>query len=149
MRHLIHAPVAGRTANAFLHVNAVIEKNEIGQLIDALPMEWLLRRETLPDRREHGRLRPNLRMTGHAGFGRRHAGECGFFDGRMAITAIDAEPGNVMLMAERHWLRDRNILFGRIGRAIHRYTTPQNRKNPRNTATTVTRAKLLLLFAKI
>src|ERR1043165_430908 len=40
-RHLIDSPVTGRTSNSFLNVNAVVEKDEIRQLIDPLPMQWL------------------------------------------------------------------------------------------------------------
>src|SRR5262249_55646047 len=47
------------------------------------------------------RIRPDLRMTGHAGFSRRKTSEGRFLDARVAIATIDSEAGNVMLMAER------------------------------------------------
>jgi len=70
-RHLLDVAVAGGTADAFLNVNAVIEENEIGRLIHAIPFQRLPGREALSNRREHRCIAPDLRMTRHAGFGRR------------------------------------------------------------------------------
>jgi hypothetical protein len=111
--------MAGRTADPLLDVNAVIEENEIGQLIDTRPLDRLLRRQALPHRRENRRILPYLRMTGHAGFGRRQSGKRGFLDRGMAITAVEAETRDVMLMTERDRLRQRHVLLGGIRRTIN------------------------------
>src|SRR5262245_41461664 len=46
-RHLIHTPVAGRTADTFVYVNAVIEINVIWQVVDAGPFNRLAGSEAL------------------------------------------------------------------------------------------------------
>src|ERR1051325_6214620 len=74
-RHLIDAPMAGSAADAFARVNAVVEPDVIRKIIDAVPLERRLRGETLPYRREHGRVRKNLRVATHARLARGHAGE--------------------------------------------------------------------------
>ena len=118
-RHLIHPPVTGGTASALLHVNAVIEINNIRQLIDAGPMERLLSRDALSHRLQHVSFGPDLRMTGQAGFGGRQARESGSFDGGVAVTTIKTESGDVVLMAKWDGLRERHILFSRIRRSIY------------------------------
>src|SRR4051812_9572125 len=117
-RHLVHGAVAGGAADAFPHVNAVIEKNEIGQLIDARPLNGLLTRQAIAHGRQDGRVPPHLRMTRHAGFRRWDARERRRFDRRMAVTAVDAESADVMLMTEGRGLGEWNILLRGIRRAI-------------------------------
>ena len=56
-------------------------------------------------------------MTGHARFGGRHSREGRFFNGRVAVTAVDSIISDVMLVAELYRLRSRNVLVRRIGRA--------------------------------
>ena len=38
-RHLIDAAVAGRTTDSFRDMDAVIEENVIGQIVDAVPLQ--------------------------------------------------------------------------------------------------------------
>src|SRR5207245_7518762 len=40
-RHAIHGPVARRAADAFVDVNAVIEVDEVRQIVDARPQDRL------------------------------------------------------------------------------------------------------------
>src|SRR3954470_2332468 len=58
-------------------------------------------------------------MAGHAGFGGRQAGKGGLLDRRVAIPAVQAQTGGMMLVAEWDRLRQRDILLSRIGRAIN------------------------------
>lgn len=53
-------------------------------------------------------------MAVHAGFGRRHPGRGRRFDGRMAITAIDAVVADVMFMGKLNRLLSRNERLGNI-----------------------------------
>ena len=110
--------MARDTADALLDMNAVIEKNEIRQLIDAVPFNGLAAREAFPHRRQDRRILPDLRMTGHAGLRGRQPGEGGILNGRVAITAIDSEAGYVVLVTERHGLGEGNRLRGGVRRAI-------------------------------
>ena len=48
-RHLIHLPVAGRAANAFIDVNAVIEIDEVREIVYPGPVD---RFAGLPNYRE-------------------------------------------------------------------------------------------------
>lgn len=125
-RHPVHRSVACRAADALLNVYAMIEEDKIGKLIDALPVNWLARREALANWREHGRVLPDLRMASHTGFGRWDAGEGGFLNGSVAITAIQSESRHVMFVTERRWLRKWHVDPGRIRRAIDRvYDAPE------------------------
>src|SRR5438045_566080 len=45
-RHLIDAPVARRATDSFRDVNAVIEPDVIGQVIDTVPLQGSVRGET-------------------------------------------------------------------------------------------------------
>ena len=49
-------------------VDAVVEKNKIRRVVDAVPAQRLFLRQTFANGREHGRVFPDLRMAGHAGF---------------------------------------------------------------------------------
>ena len=99
-------------------MNAVIEVDVIGQIMDAVPLQRVIAGETLADGREHWRVVPNLCVTRHAGVGAWQTSKGRLFDGGVTITAIDAVIANVMFMAERHRLIQRNIDIGRVGRPI-------------------------------
>lgn len=99
-------------------MDAVIEVDVIGQIMDAVPLQRGIARETLADGREHWRVVPNLRVTRHAGVGAWQTGKGGLFDGGVTITTIDSVIANVMFVAERHRLIQRNIDIGRVGRPI-------------------------------
>ena len=85
---------------AFLHVDAVVEIDEAGQIIDPVPAERLVGAVTFADRLQHGAADPNLPVAVHAGFRGRNAGERGVFHRGMAIAAIDAQNADVVLVAE-------------------------------------------------
>src|SRR5205823_2460982 len=71
-----------------------------GKLMDAIPRQRFAAPIALAHRLEHRTVRPNLRVAVHADLARRNARECRCLDGRMAVTAIDAKAGDMMLMAE-------------------------------------------------
>ena len=74
-RHLIDAPVAGGAPDALGHVNAVIEIDVVGQIMDPIPLQRHASGETRANRRKHLRICPNLRMTRHARFSGWHSSE--------------------------------------------------------------------------
>jgi hypothetical protein len=98
--HLIDSTVAGRTADAFVHMNRVIEISEVRKIVDANPLQRLTRLETGANRFQVRTVGPDLFMTIHAHCGRGHARRRCSLDGCVAITAIDTIIANVMLMAE-------------------------------------------------
>src|ERR1700704_2192261 len=106
-------------------MNAVIEVNEIGQVIDPVPDERFAAAETFTDRFEHGGASPNLRMTIHAGPSGRNAGKTGNLHRSVAIAAIDTESTNVVLMTEGRRLRPGHPGVGHIRRALDLRRRPE------------------------
>ena len=47
--HLIDAAMAGHATDAHRHVNAVIEVDVIGKIVNPFPFDWLTRRLTFPN----------------------------------------------------------------------------------------------------
>ena len=114
-RHLIHGAVATDTPDSLLNVDAMVEIHEVGQLMDSTPADRRIGSQTLTNRLQQRRFRPDLRMTSHAGLGRRHPSERRFFDRGMTIPAINSKACNVVLMAEGYRLIDRYPNLRRIG----------------------------------
>src|SRR5205085_2286785 len=99
-RHLIHAPVTGRATDAFVHMYAVIEIDVVGQVVYARPLDGLI---SAPTRAHDLKVRtvvPDLRVTVHAGLGRRHAGPCRRFDRRVTVATVYAVVADVVLVRE-------------------------------------------------
>jgi hypothetical protein len=117
-RHFVHTTVTRRTTDAFVNVNAVIEVNEARQIMNARPLDRAIRAEALAHRRQHGAVRPDLRMAVHADLGCGYAGERARLDGGVAVTAIDAVVADVMLMTERNRLDTSDADFSDIGRLV-------------------------------
>ena len=103
-RHLIDSTVATHTRNAPIDVRAVIEIDVIGNARHLLPDNRLGILSAVSNGLQQRGIRPDLRVTGHAGFRRWNAGVRRRVDARVAVTAIDSQFSNVVLMAERYWL---------------------------------------------
>src|SRR5579862_8250688 len=106
-------------------MNAVIEVDEIRQVIYAGPMQRLTGAIARPHRLQRRACRPDLRVTIHTCFGGRDVGKTGRFHGGMAVAAIQPHSAYVMRVAERHRLLARLRCPGIVVRGI------QNGKNPR------------------
>ena len=103
-RHLIDRAVAIVAAYSLIDVNAVIEIDKIRKLVHAHPLQRFSAAVALANGLKIGRIGPDLGVAVDAGLRRRNSGKTGLLDRRMAIAAIDSEPGHVMLMAERNRL---------------------------------------------
>src|ERR1035438_1535119 len=68
-------------------------------------------------------------MAVHASLGRRNAGKARSFYGSMAITAVDAEPGNMVLVTEWDRLRPAHPGISDIRRALNLIRHPAERGN--------------------
>ncbi len=114
-------------------VNAVIEKNEVRELVHSRPLKRLSRAVTRAHRLQQLRVGPDLRMAVHAGARRRNACEARDFNRGVAIAAIDTQTGNVMLMAEGHGLRLAHACISDVGRALnlHRHPTQSGQHEDR------------------
>jgi hypothetical protein len=107
--HLINWTVARGAANAFVHVNAVIEENKIREIIDTIPTQAFVVDQTPAHEREQWRIRPDLRMTTHASLRGGNTSESGSLDGRMTKPAIQSQSADVVLVAEWDRLRPRDV----------------------------------------
>src|SRR5437763_7502193 len=96
--------VASGASNALVHVNAVVEVNEVGEIVNTPPFNGTAAGPTIANRLGKGRVRPDLRMARHACFGRGEAGKMRGLNAGMAVAAIDAVIFHVMLVAEWNWL---------------------------------------------
>src|SRR5207249_10803573 len=98
-RHVVHPPVAGDAANSLIYVNVVIEVDELGQIVNALPGDRFAAAKTGPDRLQHGAAEPDFLMAVHARLGWRDARKSGILDRGMTVAAIDAKLADVVLVA--------------------------------------------------
>ena len=131
-RHLVDLAVAGDAADALVDMNAVIEIDEIGQVVHPHPLDRAVGAVALAHRLEHRRVRPDLRVAGHAGLGRRNAGKRAFLDRPVAMAAVDAEPLHVMLVAERNRLLARHAGARHIRRTVQSHQKPQKSAQEEN-----------------
>jgi hypothetical protein len=129
-RHLVHLPVAGRAANTFVDVNAVIEIDVIRQPVDANPLNRFIRSITFAYWLQISGVVEENGMAIHAGLGGRNPGGGGGFDAGMTIPAIDAVVANVVFVAELDGLLARDVLIRQIGSAgqAHHTTKGQGRE---------------------
>src|SRR5512140_2117078 len=108
--------MAGCAADSLRDMNAMVEINIVGDSIDAHPVQRLMLRETVANRLQDGRIRPDLRMTGHANMRWRKSGKCVALNACMAIPTIETQSANMMFMAERHWLSGHDVLLCSVRR---------------------------------
>src|SRR5712691_612043 len=128
-RHLVDGAVAGVAAHTFIDMNAVIEEDEVGKLVHPRPLQRLPRAVAGADRLQQFGIGPDLRMAVHASLGGRNTGEARGLDRGVAVAAVNAESGDVMLVAERHRLRPAHSGIGDVGRALHLHRDPAERGN--------------------
>src|SRR5579862_2049654 len=122
-RHLIDGAVAGVAADSLINVNAVIEIDEVRELVNARPFERTAAAETLAHRLEIGRIGPDLRVAVHARLRRRNAGKARRLDRGMTVTAVDPKTGDVVLVAERNRLRLADSGVGNVRSALQQHQT--------------------------
>ena len=113
-RHSIHRPVTRSATHALADMNAVIEVNVVGQIVDAGPHDGFAGAEALAHRLKRRAAGPDLRMAIHAGLGRWNIGERRTLHRRVAIAAIDSQASHVMLMAKGNGLLDRSFGARRV-----------------------------------
>src|SRR5271154_6644057 len=126
-RHLVDWTVAGVAAHTLIDMNAVVEINEVRKLVHPRPLQRLASTVAGADGFEQLSIRPDLRVAVHAGLGGRNARETRSLNRSMAVAAVDAESGNVMLMAERRRLRLAHSGVGDVRRTLHLHCHPSER----------------------
>jgi hypothetical protein len=128
--HLIDLAVTGRAAHAFVHVNAVIEINEVRQTMHANPLDGFISAITFAHRLQIPDIVEQHGMAIHAGFGGRDSGGSGCLDAGMTVAAINTVISNVVLVAELDRLLARDVLVRQIRSAgqTHHTTKSQSRE---------------------
>src|SRR6185436_3784274 len=74
-RHPVHLSVTSGAAHPFVHMDAVIEVHEVGEIVDAVPLERAAGAEALADWLEERAVRENLWVAVHPRPRRRDDGE--------------------------------------------------------------------------
>jgi hypothetical protein len=98
-------------------MRGVVEVDEIREVVHAPPGDGNPADQALADGFKHLRLGPELRVTGHAGLGRRQSGKGGLRDSRVAIAAVDAQSSDMVLVRERNRLSQGAVLLREVGGA--------------------------------
>jgi hypothetical protein len=104
--HLIDGPMARRAADTFVHMDRVIEIDEIGDVGDTIPGDGLAREIAPAHGLEHRALVPYLVVATHAEIGGRYARRRGRRGVLVAVETIDAVVLHVMPMIELDGLFD-------------------------------------------
>jgi hypothetical protein len=107
-----------------MHVNAVIEVDELGQIVNARPLDGPAGPVALPNRFKFLARGPHFPMTIHANLSRRDVRERRYFDSVMAVPAINAEAARVVFVAECDRLFARNVLHHLVRRADDHSSQP-------------------------
>jgi hypothetical protein len=111
-RHLVDAAMAGFAAHALLHMDAVIEVDKIGKIVNSHPGDRLIGPIAGANHFQLRTVGPDLRVAIHTSLGRRDVGKPGIFDGGVTVAAIDTHGANMVRMAELDGLHAGHALIG-------------------------------------
>ena len=103
-------------ADALLDVDAVVEIDEVGKIVDASPVQRFVIAEAGPHRLEKRGVGEQNRMAVHARLRRWNSRERRRLDRRVTVPAVDAVVGHVVHVAELQWLLDEDFLPRHIAR---------------------------------
>jgi len=98
--HIVDLPMAGRAANAFCYVNAVVKVGKLRNVVNAFPFDGLVVAEAGPDGLKIRAVCPDLAVSVHTRLGRRQTGRRRRLNRGVTVAAIDTVIANVVLMAE-------------------------------------------------
>lgn len=114
--HLIDAPMTSRAIDPGLHVNAVVEVDEVRNIVNAFPPDRLIGLPAPAHGFELRAIEPHLAVAAHAQLRGRNTGMCRALGAAVAVQAIDRVVTNVMAMVELDWLLDRRAAVRRVRR---------------------------------
>ena len=112
--HLVDPTVTGFAADSFMYVDTMVEINKVRQVVYARPLERSIFSQACSHRFESWTVRPHLFMAVHADFCGRNPRERASLDADMTISAIYAETGYMVLMAEWYRLLTDDILVADV-----------------------------------
>src|SRR5262249_38754280 len=116
--HAVDAAVARSAADTLVHVHAVVEVDEVGQIVHPDPADRFVVTPARAHRLEERALRPDLRVAVHARLRRGDAGEGGDVDAGVAVATVDTELAGMVLVAELDGLLPGDALAGDVAAAI-------------------------------
>ena len=103
-RHQVNSPVTSRAPHALVYVNAVIEINEVGKVVNARPLDGVTCAPALADWFQIRTVCPNLRVAIHTGLRGRDSRIRELLNSGVTVAAIDPVIAGVMLVAELNGL---------------------------------------------
>jgi hypothetical protein len=103
-RHLVNPPVASFATHAVAHVNTVIKKDKIREIVQAVPSEGFSGSIAGASRLQNFGIGIKLGMTGHTSVSGGNSGKGRVFHRGVAVATLDAYFANVVLVAERDGL---------------------------------------------
>ena len=110
--------MAGVAADALIDVDAVIEIDEVGQLVDPRPLQRLAGAVAVAHRLQHCALVQICEWQFMQVLVGGIPAKLEVFHRSVAVTAVDPQPGDMMLMAERHRLRLAHSCIRDVGRTL-------------------------------
>jgi len=115
--HLIDRAMTGGAANAFVHVNAVIEVDVVGQAVDLDPLNRLVAAKAFSNGFQIADIVEENGMAIHAGFGGGNACVGGTFHAGVTVAAVDTDVSDMVLVAKLDGLIAGHAFVGDIGGA--------------------------------
>jgi len=113
-RHLVNLSVTGHAPHTLVEMNAVIKVNKVRQIVNADPFDGFVFAEARADGLEHRCVRPDLRVTVHAGLGWGQTCKRAVFYGCMTIPAINAEATDMMLVLKPNVIGPKATQLGKV-----------------------------------
>ena len=116
-------------ANPLRHVNAVIEVHVVRQVVYSNPANGTVTAKNLAHRFQHRRVIPDLRVAVNTGFGRRNIRKRRIFNSGVAVTAVNAQTSDMMLMTKGNGLFDGNLGARRVRGSVELRPRPHEKRN--------------------
>lgn len=114
-RHLVNLAMARCTADPFLHMDAVIEVNKIGQIVDSNPLKRFAGAIAVSNGLKDGCFSPNLGMAAHARMCRGNPRIGADLHGTVTVAAINPQSIHVVFVTEHHRLFAEHVDLAEVG----------------------------------
>jgi len=115
-RHGPHGTVARGAAYSLVHMNAVVEIDEIRQTVHLDPLDGFIASIALTDWVKVGGSTEQNRMAVHTNLRWGNSRISGGFHARVAVSAVDPVVADMVFVAKLHRLRLRDELIGHVRR---------------------------------
>src|SRR5436309_534453 len=133
-RHAIDLAMTRRAADPLVDVDAVVEVDEIRQIVHARPLDRFAGAEALAYGLQKRAVGKNLRVAVHARLRRRNARERGILDRRVTVAAVEAVARDVAFVAELDRLLARDARLRHPGRTRDFGRQPEEARHEEDSA---------------